>query len=84
MLGLGMKGTYSLGLFRMPWLGVDVLWETASGLGLGALVGRLTVFAAAASLRRVERVLTVTLTMRRYAEARRSASAPDALDVVLC
>ncbi len=39
MLGLGLLGAHDLGASGLRWLGVDVLWATAAGLAVGALVG---------------------------------------------
>lgn len=39
MLGLGLLGLHELGDGGARWLLVDVLWASAGGLGIGALVG---------------------------------------------
>ncbi|HYO29119.1 MAG TPA: sodium:proton antiporter [Thermomicrobiales bacterium] len=48
MLGLGLLGLHDLGPFGLRWIGIDLLWATAAGLAVGAvlgtLVGRLTVY----------------------------------------
>ena len=48
MLGLGLLGLHDLGPGGLRWVGVDLLWATAAGLAVGAvlgtLVGRLTVY----------------------------------------
>ncbi|HYF58684.1 MAG TPA: cation:proton antiporter, partial [Burkholderiaceae bacterium] len=41
MLGLGLLGLHELGDFGLRWVGVDVLWASAAGLGSGALLGTL-------------------------------------------
>jgi NhaP-type Na+/H+ or K+/H+ antiporter len=41
MLGLGLLHLHELGPAGLRWLGVDVLWATAAGLGIGALLGTL-------------------------------------------
>jgi NhaP-type Na+/H+ or K+/H+ antiporter len=41
MLGLGLLGAHELGTLGWRWLAVDVLWATAGGLGIGALLGTL-------------------------------------------
>ena len=47
MLGLGLLGLNELGPSGLRWVGVDLLWATAAGLAIGALlgtlIGRLTV-----------------------------------------
>lgn len=40
MLGLGLLGLHPLGPFGLAWLGIDVLWAIAAGLGTGLLVGK--------------------------------------------
>ena len=42
MLGLGWLGLHDLGAWAWKWWVVDVLWATAGGLGIGALLGTLT------------------------------------------
>jgi NhaP-type Na+/H+ or K+/H+ antiporter len=42
MLGLGLLGLHETGPWHLRWLGVDVLWATAAGLGIGAALGALT------------------------------------------
>jgi NhaP-type Na+/H+ or K+/H+ antiporter len=48
LLGLAMLGFHDLGSGNWRWLGVDVLWSIAGGLGLGgasgALIGKLVVY----------------------------------------
>jgi NhaP-type Na+/H+ or K+/H+ antiporter len=39
MLGLGLLGLHEVGAGFWRWLAVDVLWATAAGLGVGALLG---------------------------------------------
>ena len=39
MLGLGLLGLHEIGPFGWRWLAVDVVWATASGLAVGALLG---------------------------------------------
>ncbi|MDB5818735.1 MAG: putative Na+/H+ and antiporter, NhaP type [Rhizobacter sp.] len=39
MLGLGLLGLQDLGHWGLKWLAVDVVWATASGLLIGALMG---------------------------------------------
>lgn len=39
MLGLGLIGAHDLGPGGLRWLGVDVLWATTAGLGLGWVLG---------------------------------------------
>jgi sodium/hydrogen antiporter len=39
LLGLGLLGLHDLGEGGRHWLAVDVLWATAGGLAIGALVG---------------------------------------------
>ena len=39
MLGLGLLGLHDLGPFGLRWLGVDLLWATAAGLAVGAVLG---------------------------------------------
>jgi NhaP-type Na+/H+ or K+/H+ antiporter len=39
MLGLGLLGLHDLGAWGWKWLAVDVVWATASGVGVGALLG---------------------------------------------
>jgi NhaP-type Na+/H+ or K+/H+ antiporter len=41
MLGLGLLGLHELGEWGWRWWAVDVLWATAAGLGIGALLGAL-------------------------------------------
>lgn len=47
MLGLGLLGLHELGPSGMRWLGVDVIWATIAGLGIGWIlayaVARITV-----------------------------------------
>jgi len=38
LLGLGVIGLHDLGPSGLRWIGVDVLWATAAGLAVGALV----------------------------------------------
>ena len=42
MLGLGLLGLHNLGSAGWRWFLVDVLWATAGGLAVGALLGVLT------------------------------------------
>ena len=46
MLGLGVLGHHDLGTFGLRWLGVDLIWAVAAGLGigwgLGQAIGHLT------------------------------------------
>jgi sodium/hydrogen antiporter len=48
LLGLAMLGFYDLGAGNWRWLGIDVLWSIAGGLGLGAAsgaaIGKLVVY----------------------------------------
>lgn len=39
MLGLGLLGLHDLGESGLRWLTVDVLWATASGVGIGLVCG---------------------------------------------
>lgn len=39
MLGLGLAGIHELGAFGWRWVGVDVLWASAAGLGIGGALG---------------------------------------------
>lgn len=39
MLGLGLLGLHELGPLGWRWFAVDVVWATAAGLGIGALLG---------------------------------------------
>jgi NhaP-type Na+/H+ or K+/H+ antiporter len=39
MLGLGLLGLHDLGPLGWRWFAVDVMWATAAGLGIGALLG---------------------------------------------
>jgi NhaP-type Na+/H+ or K+/H+ antiporter len=39
MLGLGLLGLHELGPLGWRWFAVDVLWATAAGLGIGAMLG---------------------------------------------
>ena len=39
MLALGLLGLHELGGWGLRWWGVDVLWATAGGIGLGWLLG---------------------------------------------
>lgn len=39
MLGLGLLGLHDLGPFGWRWWAVDVLWATAAGIAIGALLG---------------------------------------------
>lgn len=39
MLGLGLLGLHEIGAGGWRWIAVDVLWATAAGLGIGALLG---------------------------------------------
>lgn len=41
MLGLGLLGLHELGEGGWRWLAVDVLWASAGGLAIGALLGTL-------------------------------------------
>lgn len=41
MLGLGLLGLHSTGPMGLRWIGVDVVWATAAGLCIGALLGTL-------------------------------------------
>ena len=40
MLGLGWAGHYHLGDWGWRWLAFDVLWASAAGIGIGALLGQ--------------------------------------------
>jgi sodium/hydrogen antiporter len=42
LLGLGLLGLHDIGEFGVRWLLVDVMWATAVGLGIGALLGAAT------------------------------------------
>jgi NhaP-type Na+/H+ or K+/H+ antiporter len=48
LLGLAMLGFYDFGLASWRWLGIDVLWSIAGGLGLGgasgAAIGKLVIY----------------------------------------
>ena len=39
MLGLGLLGLHELGADGLRWIGVDLVWAVAGGLGIGALLG---------------------------------------------
>jgi NhaP-type Na+/H+ or K+/H+ antiporter len=39
MLGLGLLGVHDLGAFGWRWVLVDVLWATAAGITIGAVLG---------------------------------------------
>lgn len=39
MLGLGLLGVHELGAFGWRWLLVDVVWATAAGIAIGAVLG---------------------------------------------
>ncbi len=39
LLGLGLLGAHQLGVAGTRWLAVDVLWGTAGGLAIGAVLG---------------------------------------------
>lgn len=41
LLGLGLLGSHDLGAFGWRWWVMDVLWATAGGLAIGALLGAL-------------------------------------------
>jgi len=41
MLGLGLLGLHEIGSYGWRWWAVDVVWATAGGLGIGALLGTL-------------------------------------------
>ncbi len=41
MLGLGLLGLHELGDLGWRWVGVDVVWATAAGLGVGFALGTL-------------------------------------------
>ena len=41
MLGLGLMGLHDLGAGGWRWAGVDLLWATVAGLGVGAVAGTL-------------------------------------------
>lgn len=41
LLGLGLLGGYDLGAWGTRWVGIDVLWATAAGLGIGTIMGSL-------------------------------------------
>jgi NhaP-type Na+/H+ or K+/H+ antiporter len=41
MLGLGLLGLHELGVGGWRWVAVDLIWATASGLGVGWLLGTL-------------------------------------------
>ncbi|MGV3615415.1 MAG: cation:proton antiporter [Fimbriimonas sp.] len=40
MLGLGLLGHHHLGPNGLRWLGVDLIWATAAGIGIGWLLGQ--------------------------------------------
>jgi NhaP-type Na+/H+ or K+/H+ antiporter len=42
MLGLGLLGLHDLGTAGWRWIAVDVVWATASGLGIGWFLGLAT------------------------------------------
>jgi sodium/hydrogen antiporter len=42
MLGLGLLGLHDIGEFGSRWLAIDVVWATAGGLAIGALLGTAT------------------------------------------
>ncbi len=42
LLGLGLLGLHDIGEFGVRWLLVDVIWATAAGLSIGALLGAAT------------------------------------------
>jgi len=48
LLGLAMLGFYDFGLASWRWLGIDMLWSIAGGLGLGgasgAAIGKLVIY----------------------------------------
>ncbi|HEY0868289.1 MAG TPA: sodium:proton antiporter [Fimbriimonas sp.] len=48
MLGLGLLGHHRLGAYGIEWVGRDLVWAVAAGLGsgwiLGQLTGRLTLY----------------------------------------
>ena len=54
MLGLGLMGAHELGVYGWRWLGVDLVWAVAAGLGVGTIcgagIGKLVIY-----LRRVHR-----------------------------
>lgn len=39
MLGLGLLGKHELGAYGWRWLAIDVIWATAGGLAIGAMLG---------------------------------------------
>ncbi len=39
MLGLGLLGAYPIGAWGWRWLALDVLWATAAGIAIGAVLG---------------------------------------------
>ncbi len=41
MLGLGLLGLHTTGPMGLRWIGIDVVWATAAGLSVGALLGTL-------------------------------------------
>lgn len=41
LLGLGLMGLHDIGPNGLRWLGVDVVWGTVGGLGIGFLVGMI-------------------------------------------
>lgn len=42
MLGLGLVGHHELGAGGLRWIGVDLVWATLGGLGIGAALGWLS------------------------------------------
>ena len=41
MLGLGLLGLHELGPMGLRWLGIDLVWAVAAGLGVGMLLGTI-------------------------------------------
>jgi NhaP-type Na+/H+ or K+/H+ antiporter len=39
LLGLGLMGLHDIGPHGLRWLGIDVVWGTVGGLGIGFLIG---------------------------------------------
>jgi sodium/hydrogen antiporter len=42
MLGLGLLGLHDIGAWASRWIFIDVIWASAVGLGVGALLGTAT------------------------------------------
>src|SRR3954453_19974653 len=41
MLGLGLLGLHELGPMGLRWVGIDLVWGVAAGLGGGVLLGAI-------------------------------------------